>query len=173
MTDSMHSAAKYSIRVDHEVNRVIEHEAKKNGMSPTTQIQDILRTWASDKDSDGMRMSDLKWRLVSEAVEKARQLCREGKFTAELTDRVLREMMRNKDWAEGYADYVGGNPYMSGNPRKTPINQELGYRIREGVGATVSKTNGKSDTTSVVGSIIQSYTPFASFDDTAEWYTAG
>ena len=55
--------------------------------------------------------------------------------------------------------------YKNGNPEKGPINREIGFRIRAGIGGIVEKgDDGKSKTTKVLGEIIQSYTPMADFD---------
>lgn len=69
------------------------------------------------------------------------------------------------EWAAKYRFYVQDDIFKNGNPRKGPINREIGFRIRQAVGADVEKdSNGKPMMKKVLGQVIQSYTPFTSYD---------
>ena len=87
----------------------------------------------------------LKRRLVEQAVETAKDLCRAGQFDRALTLNTIRHCMEDRTWLNDYAEYVGGSIYERGNPRKKGINLELGRRIRAGIGATIQTDhNGKT-----------------------------
>ena len=52
------------------------------------------------------------------------------------------------------------NIYRTGIAEKGPINREIGFRVKEALGAQVKKdANGEAVTAKVLGEIIQSYTP--------------
>ncbi len=106
----------------------------------------------------------LKRRLVEQAVETAKDLCRAGRFDRALTLNTIRHCMEDRTWLNDYAEYVGGSIYERGNPRKKGINLELGRRIRAGIGATIqTDDNGKRAKVTVAGEIIQSYTPLTGY----------
>ena len=108
--------------------------------------------------------SMLKRRLIQQAVETAKNLCRSGQFDSELTLNTIRHCKDDPTWLDDYARYVDGPIYDSGNPRKREINLELGRRVRAGVGATIQTDhNGNRVEVRVTGEIIQSYTPLIDF----------
>lgn len=105
-----------------------------------------------------------RW-LVAEAVASAKQVCKAGNFSPSLTADVFAGLSKRKDWADQYEFYIQDNMFKSGNPRKGPINREIGYRIRAAIGAVVEKDEaGATVMKKVTGNVIQSYTPFVSFD---------
>lgn len=109
--------------------------------------------------------SILKRRLVQQAVEMARDLCRTGQFDSALTLNTIRRCKHDPTWLGDYARYVRGPIYENGNPRKREINLELGRRVRAGIGATIqTDDNGKRAKVEVTGEIIRSYTPLVDFD---------
>jgi hypothetical protein len=118
--------------------------------------------------SEEARMIELMWSLVDRTVDAAKAICREGGFNEDITLRAIERAKQDPRWIQDYATFVQDDIYKNGNPRKGPINREIGFRIREGIGATVIKDPaGKSATKKVLGEIIQSYTPMASFDPEA------
>ena len=71
-------------------------------------------------------------------------------------------------WLSGYTRFVGGGIYERGNHLKQRINQGIGRSIKDAVGTEVlTDGNGRPAREDVAGEIIQSYTPFASYDSTA------
>ena len=69
------------------------------------------------------------------------------------------------NWAEAYRAYVKDDIYKNGNPEKGPINREIGFRVRAGIGGFVEKGEDKKPKqTKVLGEIIQSYTPMKDFN---------
>ena len=109
----------------------------------------------------------LKRRLVDQAVETAKDLCRAGQFDSSLTLNTIRRCKEDPTWLRDYARYVGLPIYENGNPRKRVINLELGRRICADIGATIltNNNNRKRLKVKVAGEIIQSYTPIADFCD--------
>ena len=115
----------------------------------------------------------LFWALVDRAVQAAQDICRANRFKSSITLDAIRDCMKDPAkldgqpyrWTDGYRAYVKDDIYKNGNPEKGPINHEIGFRIRAGIGGVVEKgDDGKSKTTKVLGEIIQSYTPMADFD---------
>ena len=112
--------------------------------------------------------SMLKRRLIEQAVDTARDLCRTGQFDSALTLNAIRRCEHDSAWLDDYARFVGRPIYENGNPRKREINLELGRRIRAGIGATVqTDDDGEPARVWVTGEIIQSYTPMLAFDTKA------
>ena len=112
--------------------------------------------------------SMLKRRLVDQAVETARELCRTGQFDSALTLNTFRRCKEDPTWLSDYTTYVGGAIYENGNRRKQEINREIGLRIRAGIGGTVQTDGGRqSAKVPVADEIIQSYTPLAGYRATA------
>ena len=68
--------------------------------------------------------------------------------------------MKDEWWVTGYQNYIGADIYRTGVAEKGPINREIGFRVKEALGAQVRKDEkGKAVTAKVLGEIIQSYTP--------------
>ncbi len=106
----------------------------------------------------------LKARLIAQAVETAKELCRTGRFDSALTLHTIRRCKEDRDWLRDYSIFVGGGIYDSGNPLKRQINPDFGKRIRLAVGATnMTGTDGKPIRRPVSDEIIQWYTPFKKF----------
>ena len=122
---------------------------------------DFLRFWDSDRPV-------LKRLLIAQVVDAARERCRTGRFDASLTFRAIRVCKDDTAWLSGYTTYVGGDIYQHGNHLKQEINREIGRRVKAAVGAeVVTGDNGRPATENVADEIIQSYTPFASYDPAA------
>ena len=103
---------------------------------------------------------DLFWRLVNHVVLKAKEIARDGRFPETITLDAIHLAMKDEWWVEGYRTYIGADIYRTGIPEKGPINREIGFRVKEALGAQVKKdAKGKTMTTKVLGEIIQSYTP--------------
>jgi hypothetical protein len=164
-------SVKVSLRLDAPIYAAIKQEALTLRREVTEHIEQLLAEHAIEQkllDEEKTKEYLLMWSLITRAVEKARKICREGGFGSDITYKAIQACMADKDWAEDYEKYVQDNPYKNGNPRKTPINQEIGYRIKQGIGGKVIKaSNGESKKETVTGSIIQSYTPMKTYDETA------
>ncbi|TIP03913.1 MAG: hypothetical protein E5X17_01830 [Mesorhizobium sp.] len=107
----------------------------------------------------------LFWWLVDETVLAAQKICRDGGFARSITLDAIHSCMNNPKWVDGYRTYVRDDIFKNGNPEKGPINREIGFRIRAGIGGVVEKTpQGKAATVKVLGEIIQSYTPMVDYD---------
>jgi hypothetical protein len=164
-------AVKLSLRLDALIHAALQKEGQAKGREIGEHIQRILTEHAIHQklldDATGMEYK-MMWSLVHRAVETARRICRDGGFATDITLKTFQKCMEDKLWAAEYESYVKDNPYKHGNPRKSPINKEIGFRIREGIGGKVVKlSNGKPAKTPVVGEIIQSYTPMGSFNSDA------
>jgi hypothetical protein len=170
MSGKFTQAVKLSLRLDAPVYFAIKDEATKEGLEAGEAIQRILTRHAINKELLSAESAEdyrLLWQLVDEAVQVAKKFCRDGDFSSDITLKTIEACMSKKDWAEGYERYVRDNPYKNGNPRKGPINKEIGFRIREGIGGRVKMVGGKAVKVAVNGSIIQSYTVMEQFDKSA------
>ncbi len=114
--------------------------------------------------------------VVDRAVTAAQELCKAGRFACSIALDAIHVCLEDSalldgqpyTWGEGYRVLVGDDIYKNGNPEKGPVNREIGFRVRRGIGGIVEKDeNGKPKTTKVLGEIIQSYTPIADFDRAA------
>jgi hypothetical protein len=168
MVDNRSNAVRLSLRLDAVLHDAIWREARSKGREVGEHIQRILAEHAiaerlvdEDTAADYTRM----WSLVSRAVEAARSICREGGFGPDITHQAILRCMKDVKWATDYEEYVRDNAYKHGNPRKGPINKEIGFRIREGIGGVVLLTeDGKPTKMPVAGSIVQSFTVMQSHD---------
>jgi hypothetical protein len=165
------TTTKLSMTLHTSVYEALQTEARNNRRDFYEHIQRILAKHVIKTKSiseEEAAMIEIMWRLVDQAVAAAKAICREGKFDEDITLRAIQLVKKDPQWVERYAAYVQDDIYKNGNPRKGPINREIGFRIREGIGGTVMKgPEGKSATKKVLGEIIQSYTPMASFDTEA------
>lgn len=165
------TTTKLSMTLHTPVYEALEGEARDHRRDFYDHIQRVLAEHVIKTKSlpeEEAEMIELMWRLVDRAVEAAKEICREGKFDEDITLRAIQRAKEDQTWTAGYAAYVQDDIYKNGNPRKGPINREIGFRIREGIGGKVVKgLDGKSATKKVMGEIIQSYTPMASFDPEA------
>lgn len=110
----------------------------------------------------------LKRRLVDQAVETARELCRAGHFNRALTLNAVRRCKEDPAWLHDYARYVGGSIYENRNRPKHEVNLAIGKRIRAGVGGDVeTDSNGRRVTIQVPDEIIQTCTALADFNPAA------
>jgi hypothetical protein len=159
---------KHTITLPDGVYGALERSAAKKGVDTNVLMQDIIidhviASGTLDQTTQEQIQAS-KW-LVAHAVEYAKEQCRRGKFSPSLTAETFKACADDEEWAAKYRFFVQDDIYKNGNPRKGPINREIGYRIRQAVGADVQKDeNGKPVLKKVLGSVIQSYTPFTSFD---------
>ncbi len=177
-SDNAQSATqiKYTIPFTSIVNAALLRAAAAERMEPTEIIQRatinslIKDGFIQEADADRIK---LFWALVDRAVRAAQDICRTGRFASSITLDAIRDCMKDPDklvgqpynWTDGYRVYVRDDIYKNGNPEKGPINREIGFRIRAGIGGEVEKGDDKKPkTTKVLGEIIQSYTPMADFD---------
>jgi hypothetical protein len=158
-------AVKLSLRLDSPIHAALQKEGQSKGREIGEHIQRILTEHAIHQklldEATGLEY-EMMWSLVHRAVETARRIWRDNGFTPDITLKTFQKCMEDKLWAADYESYVKDNPYKHGNPRKSPINKEIGLRIRKGIGGRVKLSNGKPVKTPVAGEIIQSYTPMAS-----------
>ena len=170
-TDPTPNPIKYTVPFTAAANGGLMLAAKAERMEPTEIIQRatirslIASGYIEETDADRI---ELFWRLVDQTVVAAQTLCREGKFSSSITLDAIRRCMADPAWLDGYKTYVRDDIFKSGNPEKGPINREIGFRIRAGIGGITEKgPDGKAMTMKVLGEIIQSYTPMADFDRVA------
>ena len=162
---------KLSLTLPQNIHDGLQREAKTMRRETSEHIQRILAEHAIKAEllpeEDVMRL-EKTWSLVAQAVDAAQRICRNGGFSSSITLDAIRECMKDPRWVADYREVVGDDIYKNGNPRKGPVNREIGYRIRAGIGGTVEKLpNGNAAVAKVLGEIIQSYTPMKSFDPTA------
>ncbi len=106
------------------------------------------------------RRFEFFWKLVWHVVEKAKEIAKNGTFPESVTLDAINAAMKDDWWVTGYRDYVGTDIFRTGVPEKGPLNREIGFRVKEALGAQVKKDpSGKTANTKVLGSVIQSYTP--------------
>jgi hypothetical protein len=167
VTTSEATAYKYTVPFNAAANSGLLRAAKAERMEPTEIIQratikSLIEAGFIEKD-DAERIS-LFWRLVDQTVTAAQELCRKGKFSSSITLDAIHICMADPKWVAGYCEYVKDDIFKNGNPEKGPINREIGFRIRSGIGGVTEKKDGKSVSTKVLGEIIQSFTPIVDYD---------
>jgi hypothetical protein len=171
MSHATSETVKLSLRLDSPVHAAIEKEAQAKRRELSEHIQRILAEHAISKkllDAKKAAEYQLMWSLVARAVETARKICREGGFASDITHKAIQACMADGQWAADYQRYVQDNPYKHGNPRKGPINKEIGYRIKQGIGGIINRRrNGKPPKVTVTGSVIQSFTPMDDYTESA------
>lgn len=157
------SAIKISMTLPVAVHAALKKEAELKGREQFELIQKILAEHVINSKMVDPAFTDeyrLFWSLVERAETAAKRRCREGNFSKDITMEVIDECVADNDWRNDYQRYVRDDIFKHGNPRKGPINRELGWRIKNGIGADVLKDEkGKALTVKVNGKIIQSYTP--------------
>ena len=167
---------KHTVPFTSHVNAALLQAATAARVEPTEIIQRatinklIEDGFIEKTDADRIK---LFWALVDRVVTAAQNICRDDRFSSSVTLDAIHDCMkdpaklpgRDYNWTDGYRAYVGEDIYKNGNPEKGPINREIGFRVRAGIGGRVEKTaNGKSKNTKVLGEIIQTFTPMADFD---------
>ena len=165
------ATTKLSMTIFTSVYQALETEAEQTGRELHEHIQRILgehvirnQTIAAEE----ARRIELMWSLVDRAAEVARDLCRNGEFDRDITLKAIKRCMEDRQWVDDYAAFVKDDIYKHGNPLKGPLNREIGFRIRAGIGGTVvTGPDGKKATQKVLGEIIQSYTLMESYDPEA------
>ena len=106
------------------------------------------------------RRFELFWKLVGHVVLQAQKIAKDGTFPESITLDAISAAMKDEWWVAGYRDYIGTDIFRSGVPEKGPLNREIGFRVKQALGAQVKKeASGKTANTKVLGSVIQSYTP--------------
>lgn len=160
--------SKHTLTLPNSVFQALKIAAAQQGLEPYEVIQDlvvehVIRAGTLDPETQA-QLEAYKW-AVARAVEVAKQRLREGAEIETLTPDTFAACARDPEWAFNYRTYVQDDIYKNGNPRKGPINREIGFRIRAATGAEVMKdANGKVVLRKVLGNVIQSYTPFTSYD---------
>ena len=170
---------KYSVPFAAAANAGLIRAAEALRMEPTEVIQRATLRFLIDDDFIDKPAADrikLFWALVDQTVTAAQDICRRGEFDASITLNAIKMCMKNAarldgfkcTWVEGYRTYIGDDIFKNGKPAKGPINREIGFRIRAGIGGETEKgPDGKAKTVKVLGEIIQSFTPMADYDRAA------
>jgi hypothetical protein len=162
---------KYTVPFTADANNGLLHAAEKSRMEPTEIIQratiKFLITEGHIKEPEATHFR-LFWEIVDQCVLAAQDICSVGKFESSITLDAIEVCMKDTAWLDKYRTYVKDDIFKSGNPRKGPINREIGFRIRAGIGGITEKgADGKAKTAKVLGKIIQSYTPMSDYDRAA------
>ncbi|WP_353646275.1 hypothetical protein [Mesorhizobium sp. WSM2239] len=159
---------KYTVPFTAPANARLIAAAQAERKEPTEIIQRATINYLIDAGfvpEDEADRFKLFWWLVDQTVLAAQKICRDGGFASSITLDAIHACMKDPKWVEGYRTYVRNDIFKNGNPEKGPINREIGFRIRAGIGGVVEKTaEGKSATVKVLGEIIQSYTPMTDYD---------
>jgi hypothetical protein len=135
----------------------VEKAAAKQGVEPYQVVMNATTDYVIQAETldEYTKAKVLTGRyLIQEAVDTARKLCRESKFSEHITRDTFRECMKNARWAKAYEEYIEANPYQHGIRLKA-INKEIGFYIRAGIGGIVDKSAKPLRTNS---DVIQSYT---------------
>ena len=145
----LHSAVQQAVAADGSEISLTVHRA----LVPYLKERGFLSQTAAER-------FDLFWRLVNHVVLKAKEIACDGQFAETITLDAIHMAMKDEWWLTGYRIYIGADIFRTGIAEKGPINREIGFRVKEALGAQVKKdANGKVMTTKVLGEIIQSYTP--------------
>lgn len=168
LTNTPTTPVKYTVPFTAPVNASLLAAASVERKEPTEIIQRATTSYLIEKGympKEEAERIKLYWWLVDKTVLAAQRLCGNGEFASSITLDAIHVCMKDQKWIDGYRTYVGDDIYKNGNPEKGPINREVGFRIRAGIGGEVRKTaEGKAATVKVLGEIIQSYTPMADYD---------
>lgn len=139
------TTTKLSMTLHAPVYEALETEAHDHRRDLHEHIQRVLAEHVIKTNSlpgKEAAMIELMWSLVDRAVNAAREICRENKFDEDITLRAIKRAKEDPQWIEDYAAYVQDDIYKNGNPRKGPINREIGFRIREGIGGALLQNSG-------------------------------
>jgi hypothetical protein len=167
-TPQVDKVSKHTITLPDGVYTALEASAERQGLEPNDLIQNLIVEHVIAADTldkaTQEQIQAYQW-LVAKAVEYAKERCRQGNFSPALTADTFKACAGDPEWASKYRFYVQDDIFKGGNPRKGPINRAIGYRIRQAIGAQVEKNeNGTPVLKKVLGHVIQSYTPFTSYD---------
>ena len=166
-----HSTTKLSMTLRTSVYKALQVEAQQHRRELHEHIQRVLAEHVIAEDTidsvDAERLK-LMWSLVDRAVKRAKELCRNGEFGSDITLKTFKHCTEDPEWVDDYAKFVKDDIFKHGNPRKGPINREIGFRIRAGIGGTVViGSDGKPAIIRVSGEVIQRYTPMESYNPEA------
>lgn len=170
-TDVAATPVKYTVPFTASAATALSTAAQAERKEPTEVIQRATINYLIDAgympQEEGDRFK-LFWWLVDQTVLAAQKICRDGGFAPSITLDAIHACMNDPKWIDGYRSYVRDDIFKHGNPEKGPLNREIGFRIRAGIGGVVQKTpGGKAATVKVLGEIIQSYTPMVDYDRAA------
>ena len=166
--NSTSRAIKVSLPLNPLIHDALKREAKLKQRELTEHIQRVLAEHVIEAKAIEQAEADrlrLFWSIVERTVEAAQGICRDGGFSSAITLNSIKTCMKDPKWVSDYQKYVQDDIFKHGNPHKGPINREIGWRIRAGIGGKImTDAKGKVATQKVLGEIIQSYTPMESFD---------
>lgn len=159
----MHSTTKLSISLNTSVSTALGTIAAKRRMDINELIQRVLTDFSwSERALDQKNYKELKMtrELVDQAVQTALDICARDGFRSDITHEAIKVCKEDPTWVGSYRKLTGDDIYRTGNPRKGPINRQIGFRIRLATAARPRLgPNGKPENVKVTGEIIQSYTP--------------
>src|SRR4051794_40155452 len=120
---------KYTVPFTAAANKGLLLAAEKERMEPIEIIQRATIKYLIAQDSinetDAARFK-LLWEIVDQCVLAAQEICRAGGFKSSITLDAIRACMNHPVWLDRYKAYVEDDIFKSGNPRKGPINREIG-----------------------------------------------
>jgi hypothetical protein len=159
---------KFSLSLPHAVYSALEKEAKKAKPAEVKKLdaQEYMRWLLVQHALKGVDLDEkekvslkLYWAISDAAAEKALEISNSNGFSPDMTLLVVKACEADPDWMEKYRRYVGGNEFSTDNPRKTSLNQNIGYYVKRAIGAEVDQdSEGRRVVVKVSGHIIKSYT---------------
>lgn len=106
--------------------------------------------------SDSTDNLNLRQRLIEQVVDTAVRIDRSGDFSADITDRAIRECAQDPLWKLGYNTYLGSDPSRH-HKQKERINTQFTRKVAPAVGAETRPPSLPSQT----GGILRVYTPLS------------
>ena len=159
----MTNSTTLSVSVPAAIYRAVQQAMASQACEASLIVQHALVLYLGNKGflpEEEKRRFELFWKLVEHVVKKAREIAKDGIFPETVTLDAINAALKDDWWVTGYRDYIGTDIFRTGVPEKGPLNREIGFRVKEALGAQVRKDpGGKTANTKVLGSVIQSYTP--------------
>ena len=163
LRNDMVGSTTLSISLPAAIHRALQQTMAAQGCEASLIVQRALVPYLSDEGffpEEAKRRFELFWKLVGHVVRKAQEIAKDGSFPESVTLDAINAAMKDDWWVDGYRDYIGTDIFRTGVAEKGPLNREIGFRVKEALGAQVRKDpSGKTANTKVLGSVIQSYTP--------------
>ena len=155
----MRTTKTFSFSLPIPVADVLEADANARDRTPGQHITDIVLGYLKGMLPEAMRRElALLHELRDDAIEKLHGIRATEGLSKDITLRVFQACRADREWMAKYEEYIQGNPYQTGNPRKTNANQTIGSRIKSVLGASdmVDET-GKPLRSRALKEVIQTY----------------
>lgn len=152
---------KLSLSLQIDVFIAIEREAETVSMNPTELIREILTDHTLQQHHLPMDKKD--WlrtyrRLSAEVANHARAIVDAQGFSEDITAKAVAAAQNDPVWLADYERVIDGDFDGRDNEAKTSLNQNIGYRVRQALGAEVIKSAaGRPKVGSAKGLAIKSY----------------